>query len=45
MFDVPEEDSESVDSKVAGMLEHLEKKPKVSACQRIGKRKALAWLL
>ena len=39
VFGVPEEDSESVDSKVAGMLERLEEKPKVSACQRIGKRK------
>ena len=38
VFGVPEEDSESVDSKViADMLERLDQKPKVSACRRIGK--------
>ena len=39
VYGVSEEDSESVDSKVADLLERLEEKPKVTACRRIGKSK------
>ena len=40
VFGVPEEDNETVDSKVTDLLEHLDEKPKVTACRRFGQRKS-----
>ena len=39
VFGVPEENNESVDSKVMDLLDRLEEKPKVTECRRIGKSK------
>ena len=39
VFGIPEEENEAVDSKVTDMLEHLDEKPTITLCTRIGKQK------